>query len=521
MDPRRLLLTLRLDIRAAARRARSRGVWQLLGVLAGGVLLVGAEVWVTSRLTARLAAVPPLLLPLARVAVARLAAFVLRLTGAVAAASSVTTALAVIEGLESEPFEAAVPRPAAERGLVGWWRTASGLGWVAVLAAPPLLVVGAWAGTAGGLGAALAAVLAVAASGGVVAALALAALVPRRILVPAAWTTATAAVVGAVLWLRALHPERLAASADPAALLAALGALGASRTAGHGFSGAVSTPAGALAAGLAGMAAAAAAWTALGRRAGERLARGEAGRRRRLAPWAVLDALLVRSPAGAFLAARLRHLARDAFQGSQMLYLVGLGVVYVQNLRALPLGDPLAVQLAGLLDLFMAGMLAAALAMRFAWPARLLGGPSWWWRTAPLGRLETDGALIAAALGPILALSWGLHAAAAAVIGVRPGWLVPFLAVWLTVAGVTLGPEPGDDAGRWIDAALGGGGLAFLAVAVLAVGWCTAASGAHVIVRIAGELGFRWRPPWILSSPGLPPAILTAGLLPAILLRRR
>ncbi len=523
MDPRRLLLTLRLDIAAAGRRALSGGVWRLLAVAAGAFLLVAAEVWVTRRLTARLAAVPPLLIPLARAALDRLAGFVLRLAVAVAAASSVTTALGVIEALESDPYEGALPRPAAERGLMGWWRTLAGLAWVAVLAGPPLAVIGHASGAAAPAMATLAAGLGLAAAAGLIAALGLAALVPRRILVPAAWTTATAAVVGAVLWLRALHPERIARQTDPAAILAALSALGQTGAPGSTVITVLGTPAGALATLTAAAGASALAWTLLGRRAGERLSRGQGATHRPSRVWAAVDAVLTRWPAGALAAAGLRHLVRNTLQGSQMLYLIGLGVVFVQNLRSLPLSDPLAVQLAGLLDLFMAGMLAAALALRFAWPARLLGGPAWWWRTAPLTRLQEEAALLVSALPPILLLAWGLDLAAGTVIGPTaiPGWIVPFLAIWLATAGVVLGPDPADGTTNWIDAALGGGGLAFLAAAVLAVGWCTAAAGAGLIRNIAGELGSSWVPPLPLRSPALVATTLSLALVPATLLRHR
>jgi len=519
MDPHRLFLTLRLDCVSAWRRARSAGGWRLGGTIGGGLLLIAAELWLTSRLTLRLESVPLLLVPLARTVILRMEALVLQLVGAVATASSVTVALTVLEGLESEPFEAATPRPPAERAVVGWWRTLAGLSWVAVLAAPPLAVLGRAAG--GPLRAALVlvAVLAGSAAAGTILAVILAGLVPRRMLLPAAWTMATAAVVGAVLWLRSLHPERIASATDPAAILAALAALGGRvRVSGAGWllSG-ERGPLWAFVGSAALLALAVGTWTALGRRAGERLARDEGGARGAARLWQPLDRVLILHPAGALLAARLRLLARDTFQSSQLLYLLGLGAVYVENLRSLPLHDPLARQIASLLNLFMAGLLAAALALRFAYPARLLGGPAWWWRSAPLRRGQADLAFTAAAALPVTLLSWGLFVAAGVAMGgnVRGetgAWLVPWLALWLAAAGVQAGPAPSDDSGRWIDAALGGGGLLFLGVAMTAVTWCTAAAGAGVIARILDELDFVWKPPCFLGSPAIPVAVLTAGL---------
>ena len=519
MDPRRLLLSLRLDLVTAWRRAASAGAWRLAGAVGGGLLVIAAEVWLTSKLTARLASVPLLLLPLARTVLGRIELLVLELTAAVAAASSVTVALTVIEGLESEPFEAALPRPRLERAITGWWRTLAGLAWVAVLVAPPLLVLGRPLGRAGSAVVSLAAVLAGAAAVGMAVAVLLAALVPRRVLVPAAWTVATAAVVGAVLWLRSLHPERIAAATDPAAILAALTALGGRLEGGAGWRVLAGPGAGmrALTAGAVAVAAAVAVWAALGGRAGERLSRGEGGVRGGSRLWNPVDRLLTRRPEGALLAARLRLLVRDTLQSSQLLYLVGLGAVYVENLRSLPLADPLARQLAALLNLAMAGLLAAALALRFAYPARLLGGPAWWWRTAPVGRLRRDLAFTVAAALPVVLLSWGLFAAAGAAMGPAPGtgrwgWLILWLGVWLAAAGVQLGPEPPEGEVRWIDAALGGGGLLFLGASLLAVTWCTAAAGAGIILRVVEELGLAWRPPRLLGTPLVPVVVLTALL---------
>ncbi len=520
MDPRRLLLTLRLDLLAAWRRARSAGAWRFGGTVVGGIALMAAEVWVTSRLTLRLESVPPLLAPLARTVVLRLELLVLQLTGAVAAASSVAVALTALKGLESEPFEAATPRPRAERAIVGWWRTLAGLSWVAVLAAPPLVILGCAAGRPGTAVVVLSAVLAGSAAVGTLVAVILAALVPRRVLLPAAWITATAAVVGAVLWLRSLHPERLAAATDPAAILAMLAAMGGAVEA-HGPGRLLGGKGGALGALLGSailLALAVAAWAGLGGWAGERLARGEGGTRGGSRLWRPLDRVLTLHPAGALLAARLRLLVRDTLQSSQLLYLLGLGAVYVENLRSLPLHDPLGREIAAVLNLLMAGLLAAALALRFAYPARLLGGPAWWWRSAPVGRGQADLAFTAAAALPVVLLSGGLFAAAAWAMGpgALPGsgaWLVPWLALWLSVAGVQAGPGPSDEPERWIDAALGGGGLVFLGVAVLAVGWCTAAAGVAVIVRVLDELGFVWKPPALLATPWAPVVILTAGLL--------
>ncbi len=515
MDPRRLLLTLRLDLVSAVRRVVGGGRVRLAATVVGGVGLVAMEVWVTTRLTTRLALLPPAVAPLAESVIVRLIELVLQLATAVAVVSSTSSALVVIEGLESDSFEAATPRPSCERAVVGWWRTMAGLGWLVVLAGPPLAVLGA-ANVGGGRSlVALLFLLAGGAAGGMTLAVVLAGLVPRRILLPAAWTSATAGIVLAVLWLRSLHPERLATASDAASMLRLLAALGGTDAGSGGWA---PSPLGIDRIALAVVAAVGASWVvwgSLGGRAGERLARGGDATRGSSRLWRTLDPILTLHPAGALLAARLRLLARDTLQSSQLLYLIGLGVVYVQNLKSLPLDDPLALQLAALFNLGMAGLLAAALALRFAYPSRLLGGSSWWWSTAPLSRCQVDLALTTSASLPILLLAAGLYLSAATATG-QPGghlWLVAWLAIWLSGAGVLAGPEPSQEGHRWIDAALGGGGIAFLALAMISVLWCTAAAFASTLAEVLRGFGLPWTAPILLRTPEIPVFILSAALL--------
>jgi len=518
---RLLLVTLRLDLAAARRRAAAAGPWRLLGTLGAAGALVAAEVWLALRLAHRAAAFDPALRPLALAALHRLEGLVVRAAGAVAAASSLSLALPAIRALEADPFRGALPDPPAVRALAAWWRVLAACGWVAALAGPPLatwrLVLGG-PGELARLAVAGPLALAAAAAAGVAAAVALAAALPPRFAVPLAWTASTAAVVGAVLWLRALHPERLAAAADPAALLEALAALGAAAAP---AAAPLRDPAGAALALAGALAFLLALWSVAGRRAGERLAVAPA-RRGAAAGWRVLDTALLLRPAGALVAARLRLLARDAIQASQLLYLLGLGAVYLENLRSLPLAEPLARELAGVVNLGMAALLAAALALRFAYPARLLDGEAWWvWATAPLGARARDLALAAAAAVAPLAVAGGLWAGATAILGPtaagRVGWwLVPALAVELAILGVAAGPDPGEAGGTWLDAALGGGGLAFLALAVGLAGWFVAAAAVPV-VRAAIPA---WRPPLPLAAPWIPLAA-GAALAAGVAARRR
>ncbi|NOZ95400.1 MAG: hypothetical protein GXP47_11795, partial [Acidobacteria bacterium] len=227
MDPRQLLLILRADLVQAGRRTLWAGPGRLLAGIGGAIGLAAAEIWAVHRLAGRLLSLPPPLDAMAPLFLDRGMALVAQLGFAVALTSAVTLALPQVEHLEGDAFSAALPVPAALRGVQGLWRTAAGLVWAAVLLLP-LVVTAALApvhgpGTAFRITVALLALLLTAAGLGTAVAVALAALIPRRILLPAAWTGATAAVVGAILWLRHLRPEKLFLAPDLPSILLALG----------------------------------------------------------------------------------------------------------------------------------------------------------------------------------------------------------------------------------------------------------------------------------------------------------
>lgn len=520
------------DLLQVRRRAFGLGPGRLLGTLLAGALLIAAEVWIADRVVVRLGMLPSALAPAGRWILLRGALLVGQLAFVVGAASAVSLALPQLEALEGDPWLASCPTGPASRAAQAVWRVLGGLGWVVVLALPPLLRLAAalapgptvMAATAGGM-----VLLMIAASAaGVVAAVLLAAVVPRRVLVPLAWTGTTAAVVGAVLWLRRLRPEQFVTATDPLALLAAL-RMPAAMKAGplparwalaplDGGGLLVMTAATAASAVLV-----VAAWRLLAQRAAARLLSGAPTHARPMRLWAAADRLLVHGAVGTLVASRLRLLGRDSVQAAQTLYLIGLGVVYVQNLRALPLDDPLARELAGLINLAMAGLLAAALALRFAYPSQLLEGAAvWWWRTAPVRRRDAYGAGVAVALLPSLVLAGGLFAAAQLVIGptrtaAAGWWLVPWFALWLSSVGVAMGPGADRAAEEpWLEAALGGGGLAFLAIAVAAVGWTVAAAGRAAIAEVVGELGGVWDPGFLAGRPAVPVLLLTVIGLPKV-----
>ncbi len=538
MAARALWLSFRCDLVQGWRGNLHTGWIRLLGLVLGGGALITVEVWLAGALADRISALPAPLDVLAASALIQLATLMTQLAVVMAIASALTLALPVLEELEGDPLWSACPRPPMARALQTWWRVFPGLVWLVVLVAPPLLTWAWWLRP--GLAAAaellvgLAVLLAFACAVGCTAALVLSSLIPRNVLVPLAWAGSTAAMVGAIIWLRALHPEAIVTATEPSAVLAAVANLGSSGgnqipgrwlaavyTEGANIGALTATTAVAIIAMLV-------CWQWLSRRAAIHLGTATQGIHRPSRAWRWLEAIGGRRPTWVLFCSRVRLLVRDTVQASQSIYLLGLGAVYVENLRALPLDEPLAQEIAGLVNLSMAGFLCIALSLRFAYTARLMDGAArWWWETAPLGSKHVTAALAGAAALPPLILAGALLVASILVAGpsraaAHGWWLVPWEAVWLTLLGLTIGPRPTPGSDRtWLDAALGGGGVAYLAVGTLSVGWVTWAAGRHVTRDILSELGLTLEVPGIWLHPAVPAVVLTAVLMLAALARNR
>jgi hypothetical protein len=534
MPLRHLAVLVRSDAVQAWRRGLAQGPVRLTGTAVGGVALIAAEVWIAHHLASRLLGLP--VVEVARTVLAHGVGMATELAMIVATASAATLALPVLERIETDPWWAATPVSRPLRALQTWWRVGAGLGWILVLAGPLVITLelhldpGPTAAVAAGLRLLL--LTATAAALGSVLALVLASCIPRRVLLPLSWTLTTAAVVGSVLWLRGMHPERIITTTDPEELLTSLVALAANppriTPMAWMVPGADGSMLPMIIATAAAVTALVALWFVLSPLAAARLATGTGAHIRPARPWQWLDRLLVRGPTTAILASRLRLLLRDLTQASQTLYLLGLGAVYVENLRSLPLEDPLARELAGLINLAMAGLLTAALSLRFAYPAHLLEDEThWWWSTGPIVWWRRHLAVATVALLPPVLLSGSLFTASLLVTG--PGhatavgwWLVPWQAVWLTLLGVTLGPRAAESRhSSWVDVALGGGGLLFLALAVAGIGWTIVGAGRWVIAEVLYELGGDWQPGLLLGHPIVPAAILSMLPLAALAWRAR
>lgn len=90
-------------------------------------------------------------------------------------------------------------------------------------------------------------------------------------------------------------------------------------------------------------------------------------------------------PLRAMIAKEIRVLVRDVAQWSQVFLMAALMVLYMYNMRMLPLrGDPRSV-LVGYANIAMAGFIVAAICLRFAYPSVSAEGKAFWLtQTAPV-----------------------------------------------------------------------------------------------------------------------------------------
>ena len=106
--------------------------------------------------------------------------------------------------------------------------------------------------------------------------------------------------------------------------------------------------------------------------------------------------------------------------------------------------------------------------------------------------------------------------------GLSAVWLVPWWAIWLTAVGVGVGPSADSWSERsWLDVALGGGGIGFLACCVTAVGWTVLAAGRQVVAEVLWDLEIMWSPGFLTAHAAVPAAILTAVGIALIAWRAR
>ena len=121
----------------------------------------------------------------------------------------------------------------------------------------------------------------------------------------------------------------------------------------------------------------------------------------------------------------LKVFARDSTQWSQLIMLAVLMVVYVSNVRYLPLnGEGMTAVLRNVipfLNLALAGFVLASIAARFVFPSISLEGRTWWLlRSSPLPMREVLWAKFWVGAVPLLVLAAVLVGATNSMLGVRP-----------------------------------------------------------------------------------------------------
>lgn len=193
-----------------------------------------------------------------------------------------------------------------------------------------------------------------------------------------------------------------------------------------------------------------------------------------------LDRLLqgFEPPVRALVAKDVRSFFRDATQWSQLILLAVLVVVYVYNIRVLPLAnDPdvgfALVNVVTFLNLGLAGFVLAAIAARFLFPVVSLEGRTLWLlRSSPLVLRRLVWSKYWVNVIPLLVVAAGLTAGTNWVLRVGPFMmtlsLVSITVMTFAIAAMALGfgaMFPRFDTANAADIATGFGGLLFMMTA--------------------------------------------------------
>jgi ABC-2 type transport system permease protein len=207
-------------------------------------------------------------------------------------------------------------------------------------------------------------------------------------------------------------------------------------------------------------------------------------------------------PAKAAAVARLElaNLTRDAGQWTQLALIVGLVALYLYNLALVPGDERLVGPLLTLLNVGVAGLVLAAVALRLGLPSVSRDGPSRWLaEAAPISartRLAAKAGVVAAAL---VLLGGGLTGAAAALLAAPPWFKLEGVAAVVlmgaTLAAVAVGVGarfPRYDLADPVQVAVSSGGLLCFAAMLAYVALMTALAARPVLsyyLRIVGAAG--------------------------------
>ena len=213
---------------------------------------------------------------------------------------------------------------------------------------------------------------------------------------------------------------------------------------------------------------------------GAELQQGEGARQRRR-----LETMLRNVPvtARSLVAKDLRTFFRDTTQWSQLILLAVLVVIYIYNIKVLPLfsGEEvgfLLIQLVSFLNLGLTGFVLAAIAARFLFPAVSLEGRTLWLlRSSPLDLRALLWSKFWVGVLPLLAIALALTIATNIILRVQglPFWLslATIIVVTFAVAALALGFGalfPKFDTENPAEIPTGFGGLLFMMTAISYLG---------------------------------------------------
>jgi ABC-2 type transport system permease protein len=260
-------------------------------------------------------------------------------------------------------------------------------------------------------------------------------------------------------------------------------------------------------------------------------------RRGGLAAWDVGPLRAVSPPVRALVAKDGRTFFRDTTQWSQLALLGVLVVVYVYNIRALPLftGERVSFTLThavAFVNVGVAGFVLSAIAARFLFPAVSLEGRHLWLlKSAPLDLRRLVWTKYATGVIPLLLLAIGLTVATNLILRVGPLMMVlavaTIVAITLAVSALALGigaSHPRFETANAAEISTGYGGFLFmmLAVAYLAAVVVLEAFPVLALLR-AGRRGLAVGPGELLPVVGglggaalLSLAVTTYGLRTAV-----
>jgi ABC-2 type transport system permease protein len=202
-------------------------------------------------------------------------------------------------------------------------------------------------------------------------------------------------------------------------------------------------------------------------------------RRGGLAAWDVGPLRAVSPPVRALVAKDGRTFFRDTTQWSQLALLGVLVVVYVYNIRALPLftGERVSFTLThavAFVNVGVAGFVLSAIAARFLFPAVSLEGRHLWLlKSAPLDLRRLVWTKYATGVIPLLLLAIGLTVATNLILRVGPFMMVlavaTIVAITLAVSALALGigaSHPRFETANAAEISTGYGGFLFMMLAV-------------------------------------------------------